>query len=194
MQGQNSIDFIGIGAARSGTTWLSECLRQHPDILFPKNDTPDAIRPGVIKLKGEKELDFFIRGYEKNLSPEIFSNNSLGLDWYLAQFPSAQPNKVRGEFSPTYMADPDSAKLIRDTFPNIKLIVSLRNPVDMIYSLYWWQVYNFRLRGEVHEHNYSFEQAIGRGYFLERGLFLSNYRNTMTCSQQTIFTSHYSMK
>ena len=29
------IDFIGIGTGKSGTTWLAEILRQHPDIYYP---------------------------------------------------------------------------------------------------------------------------------------------------------------
>ncbi len=26
------IDFIGIGATKSGTTWIAQCLKEHPQI------------------------------------------------------------------------------------------------------------------------------------------------------------------
>jgi hypothetical protein len=174
MREAEKIDFIGIGAARSGTTWLCECLRQHPDILFPIKESSG--KADTMKLKGEKELDFFIRGYDKNFDQQIISNNERGIVWYLARFPAAQPGKVRGEFSPTYMADPGSANRIHKTFPDVKLIVVLRNPPDMIYSLYWWQVSIFRMRNEVHERNYTFEDAVERGFFLKRGLFHSQLK------------------
>ena len=31
-----TIDFIGIGAAKCATTWLSCCLDEHPQICLPK--------------------------------------------------------------------------------------------------------------------------------------------------------------
>jgi len=37
------INFIGIGAAKSATTWVADCLRGHPDIYLP----------------AEKELNYF---------------------------------------------------------------------------------------------------------------------------------------
>lgn len=33
---KDKIDFIGIGAAKSGTTWLTTVLRQHPEIFLSK--------------------------------------------------------------------------------------------------------------------------------------------------------------
>ena len=30
------VDFIGIGAERSGTTWIAQCLAEHPEICFSK--------------------------------------------------------------------------------------------------------------------------------------------------------------
>jgi len=30
------IDFIGVGFPRSGSTWLTYCLSEHPEISIPK--------------------------------------------------------------------------------------------------------------------------------------------------------------
>ena len=30
-----NIDFIGVGFPKCGTTWLTECLREHPEIALP---------------------------------------------------------------------------------------------------------------------------------------------------------------
>ncbi len=38
---RTTVDFIGIGAARSGTSWLTNCLRLHPDICMSE---PKEIR------------------------------------------------------------------------------------------------------------------------------------------------------
>ena len=40
-----TVDFLGIGAQRAGTTWLYRCLRQHPQLYLP----------------GTKELHYFSR-------------------------------------------------------------------------------------------------------------------------------------
>ena len=44
--------------------------------------------------------------------------------------------KAIGEASPTYMNSPMAAKRIRATLPNVKLIASLRHPIDRTYSHY----------------------------------------------------------
>jgi len=161
------IDFIGIGATRSGTTWLSECLRQHPDVRFPRPpEEANAGQPlGYLNLKDEKELDFFIVGVGGNAGGALRSTNDRGLAWYLDQFPPAGPGKIRGEFSPAYMLDEQCAGRIRLAFPEVKLIAALRNPADMVYSLFWFDAY------AVMRDDLTFEQAADRGHYLERGLY-----------------------
>ncbi len=115
------IDFIGIGAARSGTTWLAKCLEEHPQILFSAQ-------------KSKKELAFF-----NDPSPYFHSSNyHRGLRWYLDQFPPPQKGKIRGEFSTTYLTDRKAPQRIKKHFPKVKILVALRNPVEMLWSLFWW--------------------------------------------------------
>lgn len=124
-----NIDFIGIGAPRCGTTWISECLREHPQIFFPTQGWKDELAPESLRNTGTKELDFFLSERWET------SNHTRGIPWYLSRFPSANEGSIRGEFSPRYLDDPASPGLIHAAFPDVKLIASLRNPVDMIVSL-----------------------------------------------------------
>jgi len=116
---EDTVDFIGIGQGKSGSTWVSECLRQHPNVLFSSE-------------KSRKELKFFCVG-------RPWSNYHKGIDWYLEQFPSSENGKIRGEFCPRYIVDPMAHMKIREHFPGCKILVTLRNPADFVYSLYHWE-------------------------------------------------------
>ena len=104
--------FLGIGAPRSGTTWLHELLQTHPEVYVPKY---------------RKEIHFFNRNYER------------GIDWYKKFFPSdAQARKYRviGEITPFYLYHDECLERILKMPSITKLIVNLRNPVDRTYSHY----------------------------------------------------------
>lgn len=109
--------FLGIGAAKSGTTSLATLLSDHPEISFPTT--------------GRKELHYF---------DEVKVNTS-SLQKYLANF---SPNKAVGEFTPSYLFDPKCRDLIFNTLGSeIKFLVILRNPVDRAYSHYCHAVKNW---------------------------------------------------
>ncbi len=98
-----NLNFVGIGAQRSATTWLAECLREHPEIC----------------LAHPKELEFF--------SGERFK---FGLEWYKKHFHIKKQNKVLGEFTSTYIYVPQAAERIKQVSPDVKIITCLRNPID----------------------------------------------------------------
>lgn len=101
-------DFIGIGAKKAATSWLAQCLSEHPDVCLPAG----------------KELHFFSHA-------ERFA---LGNAWYNEQFSECDAHAVRGEFSTSYLRNPSAARRIAEAVPNAKIIVSLRNPVDRAIS------------------------------------------------------------
>jgi hypothetical protein len=147
-----SVDFIGIGAARCATSWLANILRAHPDVC----------------LSDPKEIRYFNEhvipvGAKKGKSNPNFSR---GLDWYEAHFAHARARQIRGEFTPIYLCDETAPRVIHQTVPEVRLIVSLRNPIDRAYSHFW----QHRWWG-VHEIG-SFEEAVDQklGY-LEMSLY-----------------------
>jgi hypothetical protein len=102
-------DFLVIGAARSGTTWIAKNLDSHPDIFIPR----------------EKELHFFDYQYSK------------GLDFYASFYRNMGSATAIGEATPAYLHFEPAAARIRKHLPDANMIASLRNPVDRLYSRYW---------------------------------------------------------
>ena len=101
-----TVDFIGIGAQKSATSWLHDVLSEHPDIL----------------ASDLKELNFFTANYDR------------GHKWYEHHFVEAKPAQKCGECSPTYFfshAAPIRAKTYN---PDMRLIAVLRDPVRRAYS------------------------------------------------------------
>ncbi len=107
---QKSPDFIIMGVGKCGTTSLYKYLSQHPQVLSPHN----------------KELNFFNYNFAR------------GIDWYLAHFPAIADCQgfITGEASPSYFAAPHADERIFQSFPQVKLIVLLRNPVERLVSHY----------------------------------------------------------
>ena len=132
MKPSETITFLLIGAQKCASSWLYEMLRQHDDIYLPKT----------------KELHFFDwrRHYDK------------GFNWYMKHFRDRAGESQVGEFTQDYMwvhhsgpeaIDPtryyDIPEKVHAALPNIKLLVSLRNPVDRAVSAF----HHNRLRGRI---------------------------------------------
>ncbi|MCC5897966.1 MAG: sulfotransferase domain-containing protein [Phormidium sp. BM_Day4_Bin.17] len=113
-----SPQFIIIGAAKSGTSALYSYLASHPNVL-----------PAVVK-----EINFWSYRFQN------------GLPWYQSHFPAIsetialQQGLVTGEASPSYFAHPEAPQRLKQAYPNIRLIVSLRNPVERTISHYYDRV------------------------------------------------------
>jgi len=119
----SKIDFIGIGAPKCGTTWLSAQLEAHPQIGFARDKEVYYFADTILRRAAGKELGCFERGEA----------------WYHEQFPAAAGEiQVRGEFCPNYLYSTEAAERIAAYRPDIKLLLCLRSPVEMIYSWYWY--------------------------------------------------------
>ncbi len=134
-------NYLIIGAARGGTTWLAKNIMQHPEIF----------------MHSRKELHFFEKDYDK------------GIDWYEQKFDDLDKDaKVIGEGTPAYLFNEHVAGLIKEHMPDVKLIVSLRDPVERAYSHYL-----FRERERQSENQpLTFEQKIeATPSLIETGLY-----------------------
>jgi hypothetical protein len=105
-------DFIGVGTARSGTTWWDGLIAAHPDV---------ARAPGV-----PKELHFFDERWAEDLDDGAIAA-------YHAFF-ARPPGKRAGEWTPGYMLDAWTPRLIRAAAPDARLIVLVRDPVERFRS------------------------------------------------------------
>jgi hypothetical protein len=121
-------DFLIIGAQKAGTTWMWRMLNRHPGTSLPRR----------------KELHFFG-------SSELYAE---GLDNYLQNFDDTDPQYVTGEASTTYLSDrvaifyneenrleydeslASPPELVADALPEVKIVVSLRDPVTRAISAY----------------------------------------------------------
>lgn len=113
-------NFLIVGAAKCGTTSLYEYLREHPEVFMPRF----------------KEPCFFITkpAYGLESAPEKPED-------YEALFSGVRNEKAIGEASPPYLYDQQSAKKIADYLgKDVKIIIILRNSVDMVYSLWGYIV------------------------------------------------------
>jgi hypothetical protein len=102
-------DFIVAGVRKCGTTWLDQCLREHPGIYLPAMT---------------KEIFYFDRYF------------SRGAEWYANYFADARAGQICGEVSPTYFVSPEAPDRIVGAAPQVKLVFVFREPVARVVSLY----------------------------------------------------------
>ncbi|MCB0063201.1 MAG: sulfotransferase, partial [Caldilineaceae bacterium] len=119
-------NFIVAGAKKAATTSLYEYLKQHPQIY----------------MSPVKETKFF--AYEPENPDHISADRRKypirTLDAYQDLFADAGAAVAIGEASPIYISSLHAVQQIYQTLPHIKLIFSLRNPVDRAYSAYIMRV------------------------------------------------------
>jgi len=83
--------------------------------------------PRICTAKGTKETEYFDKNYEKDL------------EWYERFFGHCGKCKVRGEVSNSYFYTSRVPRRIRECVPNAKLITCLRDPVERMKSIYFYQ-------------------------------------------------------
>jgi sulfotransferase family protein len=152
----SQIDFIGIGAPKCGTTWLSAQLEAHPQIGF----TPD------------KEVYYFADTIARRMAGQELRCFERGVAWYHEQFPPAVGAvSCRGEFCPAYLYSEEAAARIVAYRPEIKLLLCLRPPVEMIYSWYW-----YNRNAVVASLPQTFEEMMESPFLRDLGCFARNLR------------------
>ncbi|MEC4988491.1 MAG: sulfotransferase [Oscillatoria sp. PMC 1068.18] len=140
-------DFIIVGGSKCGTTSLHDYLSQHPQLY----------------ICPQKETFFFIN--EPNRSNHKRWGAITELEDYQGLFKDAPENSVIGEISTTYYSCPESARLIHEMLPNVKIIAILRDPANRAFSDYQMHVRDGNeepdLKGLISPHN----QHVKRGFY-----------------------------
>ncbi len=107
-------NFFIVGAPKCGTTSLWGYLKGHPEVYMA---TP-------------KELFFF--------DSDLWGNPGWApsLEQYLDCFSAAGTQKKIGEATPSYLRSQGAPKDIKAFNPQAQIIIMLRNPPDVMYSLH----------------------------------------------------------
>ena len=152
-------NFLIIGTRKAGTTSLYHYLHQHPEIYM----TP------------EKGTRFFLCETEKQRKEKNLPAKTL--TEYSKLFNGAEKKEAKaiGEVSPTYMYSKKACLEIKETIPNVKLIASLRNPVDMTYSYYQMQMRQLKPKDQIPIGSDNVSRWSGLG------LYYSNLKNYFDC-------------
>ncbi len=158
-------DFFIVGAPKCGTTALTQYLSAHPDIFMAR-----------------KEMHHF--GNDLHFGAQFYRRDAAA---YLAEFQEWQNQARAGEASVWYLYSKTAAAEIKAFNPDARVIIMLREPVDMLHSLF----YQFRFDGNEPLDNFERALAaegdrhegrrIGRQTYLVQGLF---YRETIRFAEQ----------
>jgi hypothetical protein len=100
--------FLYVGASKSGSSWIYEILRDHPEVFVPI----------------AKDLQFFNLYFDH------------GFDWYLSFFRKGRSSQAIGEVSHSYFLERETLERIRGFLPDVKILCCLREPVDKTISAY----------------------------------------------------------
>jgi hypothetical protein len=134
-------DFLGIGAARAGSSWLYAVLERHPALWLP----PVKELHYFDNLRHNKRHYRFLR---MRLAAGLGGGRRLSLwdaryflgrrsdEWYCRLFdPGRRRGLITGEITPAYsVLDERLLARIRALNPQVKLIFCMRDPVVRTWS------------------------------------------------------------
>jgi hypothetical protein len=129
--------FVVIGPGKAGTTWMYNLLREHPEVC----------------VAAAKETMFFDANYHR------------GVDWYHRFYEACAGQTAVGEVCNSYIFSEEAPARMHAYNPALKLVTSLRNPIDRAFSNYLFWLRNAQVTG-------SFEDAlVARPDLLVQGLY-----------------------
>lgn len=100
-------DAIFIGPLKTATSYIYDYYLKHPLVT-----TTEPV----------KELYYFDENYDQ------------GENWYLNHFEPRSEHQVMVDVSPSYLVDIDSIRRIKKDNPNVKIIMTLRDPIERFSS------------------------------------------------------------
>lgn len=161
---QRQPDFFIVGAPKCGTTAMNDYLRQHPQIFMPER----------------KDITYFGSDLQ-------FSRPRISHEQYISLFRDANGAARIGETSVWYLYSKNGAQEIKSFAPSARIIVMLRNPVDMLYAQHSQFLFNcnedipdFEAALEAETHRKQGKNIPRQSHFVQ-GLF---YRETVKYSEQ----------
>lgn len=140
----NKPSFFIVGSPKCGTTALAKYLSEHDDIF----------------ISSPKEPHYFATNFDESMRTVKTEEH------YFSLFKNAKKSQTCGEASIWYLYSEDALNNIAKFEPDAKIIVMIRNPADMIYSLHSQKIYS------LDEDVLNFEEAWNLSWEREKGNFI----------------------
>ena len=188
--------FLSVGAMKAGTTWLYEQLKNHPDIHF----TPEkeihyfANRVGIENqlshrnriLKLKRVMERHARGNPSYIAEHLeeiawYANYALPREisnpWYESLFQRNPGRKFCADFSNLYcQMESDGWTNVRSICSNLKIIYTLRDPLDRIWSHYKFHMKWLGREDEAVTAGFeNFKDILEKPYFWVNVNYAQNY-------------------
>ena len=128
-------DFLCIGMGKSGTQWLYDQCRRHPDFWMPPikeihyldREFPRRSR----KPRGKRPQD---RDYVFTKEMAAHRGQPMNLERYAQMF-RFKGDQISGDVTPSYCTLPEELiERVMARFPHLKIILMLRDPVSRAWS------------------------------------------------------------
>lgn len=103
------VECFHIGPQKAATTWVYQCLAEHPEIACPPEDT----------------IHYFDIFYTK------------GRNWYSRFFKNAKRGQKLFDPTYTYIRSPWVPERIYKENPKAKIVICIRDPIERAFSHYW---------------------------------------------------------
>jgi len=134
------IELFHVGPQKSGTTWIYQCLREHPEVAAPVNDS----------------VHYFDINYHR------------GRSWLDRFYSDRDAGKKRLDPTPSYLRSLLVPARIRQENPDARIALTMRHPVARAFSHYWHEKkksrFNFSF-SEVLDHYDLFASWIEPGFY-----------------------------
>ena len=134
-------NFLVVGANKGGTTSLYHYLKQHPEVFLSPLKEPHYFSSDIQPENFSKAF-----AHNKLRDIEAYVNGPMDQDFhagfvrewehYCKLFKHAGDAKAIGELSTSYLYSTEAAANIREQLGDIKIIICLRDPIEMAYSHY----------------------------------------------------------
>jgi len=177
---QDKVNFLIVGAQKSGTTALDKYLRGHNEVAM-------ALR---------KELHFFD-------NDKFFNQSTVDYSIYHRFFPKNNM-KIKGECTPIYMYLPPVMRRVYEYNSKMKIIAILRNPLQRAFS--GWNMQHIRkvdnldfssaIRNEASRCREALPDYHRDFSYISRGFYSEQIRRIWHFfpKEQTLFIKHEDLK
>lgn len=188
--------FLSVGAMKAGTTWLYEQLKNHPEIHF----TPEKEihyfankvgienqlnhRNRILKLKGvmQKNANGNAKFISQNLDEiswyaDYAHDTDISNEWYDNLFKQNPGKKFCADFSNLYcQMGPEGWDNVRKVAKNVKVIYTLRDPLDRLWSHYKFHMKWVNREDEALDAGFEhFKELLDKHFFWINAEYAKNY-------------------